>query len=218
MLILMVMLITISAISALGQLPAFREEIDHITASPQADTATLMLLKARAETYIDKQNRDSADVRMLSYIINSMSALASRLGNPVGLAISQLTAAKMYRVTGQPDRGRKASESAVQLLKGKGALSLEAEALIELGGTYSNASGDLPDKIRYYEAGTEIYARLGNRRKVAELKEFIGDLLLIGLQHDQAIKVLHESLALYKETGNKRLHGVYSPWQRLPVC
>lgn len=175
-----------------------------------ADTATISYFKAQAELYMDRPGTDPADVGMALFIADRLAALSARQGSQQGRGVSRLLHAKIYRQTGETEKGKQASREAVSLLAVPGMPRLYAEALIELGGTLANNQNDLPEKIRLYEQGIAIFAQLGEKREVAGLKEFLGDLLQIHREYGRAIKVLHESLALYRELGHERLHGVYS--------
>ncbi len=206
----LLVLFSITPIVFYAQSHADRQEITDRTTKQDADTATISFLKKEAERYMDKPGANPEDMQMASFIAGQIETLSLKLKYTAGTGISQLLFAKVYRQMGEAQKARAPSLEAVRILSAYGTPQLKAEALIELGGTYGNTTSDLPVKIRLYEEGTAIFAQLGNTSAVAQLKEFIGDLLQFNRQYDQAIKVLNESLSLYKKTGYKRLHGVYS--------
>jgi two-component sensor histidine kinase len=174
------------------------------------DTATIGKLLNMGEVYLDKPGSLEADMNMVFTIAGKMETLSRNLHYSRGIGMSKLLQAKAFRESGHADRGRKVSEEAVQLLNIYGTPVLQAQAVIELGGTYSNETPDLPRKIELYLQGADIFMHAGEELKAAQMKEFIGDLLQLNRDYTRSLQVLQESLSLYKKNGYQRLQGVYS--------
>jgi two-component sensor histidine kinase len=184
--------------------------INRIIKQGAIDTVAINELLKIGESYLDKTGSLNADMNMAFFIAGKMDSLSSKLHYPKGIGMSRLLQAKAFRKSGHSDQGRKASEEAVQLLNTYGTPVLQAEAVIELGGTYSNAAPDLPRKIELYTQGADKFIHAGEELKAAQMKEFIGDLLQLNHDHTRSLAVLQESLSLFKKVGYQRLQGVYS--------
>lgn len=176
----------------------------------KADTATIARMLRVGEAFLDKPESWEEDMNMAFRMADQMEALSRQINYPRGLGLSKLLRTKAFRESGHADQGRGSSEEALQLLTQYGTINEKAQAIIELGGTYSNEPQDLPRKIALYQKGTDIYLKNGQKQSAAQLKEFIGDLMQVNKDYDGALRVLLEALAIYKETGYQRLQGLYS--------
>ncbi|NML41923.1 histidine kinase [Chitinophaga sp. G-6-1-13] len=176
----------------------------------KADTATIARMLRVGEAFLDKPESREEDMNMAFRMADQMEALSRQINYPRGLGLSKLLRAKAFRESGHADQGRASSEKALQLLTQYGTVREKAQAVIELGGTYSNEPKDLPRKIALYQQGADIYLKNGNKLSAAQLKEFIGDLMQLNKDYDGALRVLQEALSIYKENGYQRLQGLYS--------
>lgn len=174
-----------------------------------ADTSAITKLRTLGESYLDRPGSLKADMEKAMAISGKMEKLSRTLHYEQGVGESRLLLAKAYREMGQSEKGRGLAGEALAIFKKTGPLWLEAEAVIELGGTYSNQERDLPMKISLYEQGLRIYHSLGNRYKEGVLKEFIGDLYHLKQDHATALAYLNGALAIYDSIGFKRLQGAY---------
>lgn len=174
------------------------------------DTATISRLMHMGEVFLDKPGSGEEDMNMAFRMADEMEARSRQLNYWRGLGLSKLLRAKAFRESGHSDKGRASGEEAIRLLNEYGSITERAQAIIELGGTYSNEAADLPRKIELYQQGIALYEESGDEQSVAKLKEFVGELLLLNQNYAHALEVLHEAIALYKKTGYQRLHGIYS--------
>lgn len=175
-----------------------------------SDTATIAELMKMGEAYLDKPGSLEPAMNMAFTIAGKIETLSRNLHYSKGIGMSKLLQAKAFRGSGHANLGRNVSEEAVQLLSIHGTPVLQAQAVIELGATYSNEASDLPRKIELYLQGADIFIHAGEELKAAQIKEFIGDLLQFNQDYTRSLQVLQESLVLYKKNGYQRLHGVYS--------
>ncbi|GAA0558419.1 hypothetical protein GCM10009415_45490 [Chitinophaga japonensis] len=185
-------------------------KINQLIREKGEDTAAVRALMQLGEAYLDRPESLEADMMAAFAVAARMESLSGQLHYQRGLGLSRLLQAKAFRESGHADRGRQASGEAVQLLTAHGTPAERAQAILELGGTYSIEPPDISRKIQLYEQGADIYMRAGNELTAAQLKEFIGDLLQVNQQYDRSLQVLQECLAIYRKTGYERLHGVYS--------
>ncbi|MBC9911989.1 tetratricopeptide repeat-containing sensor histidine kinase [Chitinophaga varians] len=176
----------------------------------KADTATIGRMLRVGEAFLDKPESREEDMNMAYRMADQMEARSRQINYPRGLGLSKLLRTKAFRESGHADQGRASSEEALQLLTQYGTIWEKAQAVVELGGTYSNEPKDLPRKIALYEQGADIYLKNGKKQSAAQLKEFIGDLLQVNKDYDGALRVLQEALSIYKATGYQRLQGLYS--------
>ncbi|NLU90385.1 histidine kinase dimerization/phosphoacceptor domain -containing protein [Chitinophaga sp. Ak27] len=176
----------------------------------QADTATIARMLRVGEAFLDKPESREEDMNMAFRMADQMEASSRRINYTRGLGLSKLLRAKAFRESGHADRGRASSKEALVLLTQYGTIREKAQAIIELGGTYSNNSNDLPHKIELYQQGAAIYLENGDELSAAQLKEFVGDLLQVNGDYIHAQEVLEEALVIYKKKGYPRLQGLYS--------
>lgn len=186
------------------------EKISRLVHARNADTATISALMKMGDAFIASNNGDTSAVNAAFYISRQLEVLSTRLNDSAGFGLSQLLLAKAYRLSGNNTDGRTASSKALRLLSLFGKPLQKAEALIELGGTYANSTPDLPVKIGLYQQAIGIIHEYGDRESEARMKEFLGELYQDNRQFSESIRVLNESLELYKKVGYGRLHGVYS--------
>ncbi|MEZ2445822.1 histidine kinase dimerization/phosphoacceptor domain -containing protein [Chitinophaga sp. RCC_12] len=195
---------------AYGQSAAGPETIGRLVQSRKGDTATITAWMKRGESFLDKPGSLEPDMKMAFQIAGQMEKLSKELRYPAGLGLSKLLLAKAYRESGHSGEGRASSEEAVRLLSVYGTPRLKAEAILELGGSYSNSAEDLPIKISLYKQGIDIYQSLGDSLSAAKLNEFRGDLLKLNGQYTEALEVLTATLSVYEQMGYLRLQGIYS--------
>ncbi|MEI3796638.1 MULTISPECIES: histidine kinase dimerization/phosphoacceptor domain -containing protein [unclassified Chitinophaga] len=193
-----------------GAQSAGPERIGRLVQGSKGDTSTITAWMKRGESFLDRPESLDSDMKMAFHIAGQMETLSNELKYPVGLGLSKLLLAKAYRESGRAAEGRKVSEEAVRLLSAYGTPALKAQAILELGGTYSNSTEDLPTKISLYRQGIGIYQSLGDSLSAAKLNEFVGELLQLNGQFTQSLEVLTAALAVYRQTGFPRLQGIYS--------
>lgn len=174
------------------------------------DTATISRLMHMGEMFLDKPGSGEEDMNMAFRMADQMEARSRQLNYWRGLGLSKLLRAKAFRESGHSNKGRASGEEAIRLLNEYGSITERAQAIVELGGAYSNEAADLPRKIELYQQGIALYEESGDEQSVAKLKEFKGELLLLNHDYAHALEVLHEAITLYKKTGYQRLHGIYS--------
>ncbi|TWF35324.1 two-component sensor histidine kinase [Chitinophaga polysaccharea] len=186
------------------------KKANELLRNSQADTATIARMLRVGEAFLDKPESREEDMNMGFRMADQMEARSRQINYTRGLGLSKLLRAKAFRESGRADQGRASSKEAVLLLTQYGTIREKAEAIIELGGTYSNNSNDLPRKIELYQQGADIYLENGDDLSAAKLKEFIGDLMQVNGDYVHAQEVLEEALAIYKKKGYPRLQGLYS--------
>lgn len=174
------------------------------------DTATISRLMHMGEVFLDKPGSGEEDMNMAFRMADQMEARSRQLNYWRGLGLSKLLRAKAFRESGHSNKGRASGEEAIRLLNEYGSITERAQAIVEMGGTYSNEATDLPRKIELYQQGIALYQKNGDELTVAKLKEFEGELLQLNLNYTRALEVLHEAISLYKKAGYQRLHGIYS--------
>jgi len=186
------------------------DKANELIRTGKADTATISRLMRMGEMFLDKPDSREEDMNMAFRMADNMEVRSRQLNYRRGLGLSKLLRAKAWRESGHSDKGRISGEEAVRLLNEYGSLTEKAQAIIELGGSWSNEAADLPRKIELYQQAIALYESSGDELTVAKLKEFMGDLLQLNQDYPRALEVLHEAVALYKKTGYQRLHGIYS--------
>ncbi|MBC9932260.1 tetratricopeptide repeat-containing sensor histidine kinase [Chitinophaga qingshengii] len=176
----------------------------------KTDTTTIARLLHTGEAFLDKPESREEDMTMAFRMAEQMEIRSRQTHYFRGLGLSKLLRAKAFRESGHAGQGRQSSEEALQLLSTYGTVLEKAQAVIELGGTYTNDVKDLPRKIELYQQGADIFLHNGNEQAAAQLKEFIGDLLQVNNDYPRALEVLEQALAIYKKNGYQRLQGLYS--------
>lgn len=193
-----------------GQSPDLMNKVNLQLAQGKGDTGTISSLMVLGQAFLDRPESLAPDMQMADYLARRIDTLSRRLHYPAGIGISKLLQAKMLRESGHAKDGRKVSEEAVQLLNQYGTPRQQAEAIIELGGSYGNSVQELDQKVKYYMQGAAYYRQIGDHLSEAKLKEFIGDLLTNNEKYTAALAILNEATELYQKAHYERMHGVYS--------
>ncbi len=184
--------------------------IKKITGSDRLDTAAIKKLYHAGDACLDKQGSTPVNLQGALQISGLLKRLSTKPALQIANGWSLLLEAKVKRESGEPLQARQPAIQALDVFKQKGHTRAQAEALIEIGGSYSNDADQLPAKIKYYEQGVELYQQLNDKPTVARLKEFVGDLYQVNQQFQPALDNLFEAVRMYKEIGMKNLQGVYS--------
>lgn len=185
-------------------------QINQLIKTGRPDTSTLGRLYRIGDALLYKPGSDSADITAAHDIAGQLEMLGKKTGDSLAMGLSHLLTAKIFRELGRAKAGRPASEQALRLLQTYGTDDLKAQAVIELGGSYSNEMKDLPRKIDLYKQAVAIYHAMGRKLDEARMEEFVGDLLMLNEQYADAQIILQKGLALYKAVNYERLHGIYS--------
>ncbi|MBS0030753.1 tetratricopeptide repeat-containing sensor histidine kinase [Chitinophaga hostae] len=186
------------------------KKANELLRNSQTDTATIARMLRVGEAFLDKPESREEDMNMAFRMADQMEARSTQTNYLRGLGLSKLLRAKAFRESGHASQGRNSSEEALRLLAQYGTELEKAQAILELGGTYSNEAQDLSRKIELYQQGAAIYLKTGDELSAACLKEFIGDLLQVNGDYIHAEEVLREALSIYKKKGYPRLQGLYS--------
>jgi two-component sensor histidine kinase len=174
------------------------------------DTARINALYNEGQRLIRKPENERVDMDS-AYAISQQIATISRNNKyPCGIGISKLLIAKVLNESHRNDGRREVSVEAYDILKTCELPRLQAEALIEIGGTYENSPADLPTKIYYYESAVKIYRKTQDDLSAASMLEFVGDLYNLNNQYQKSLETLQLALTLYKKAHYTRLHGLYS--------
>ena len=184
-----------------------RQDNDRRTAV--SDTAMISTLMQHAERCLNKPGSFPPDIDSAMNMAAEIERISKQQQYKRGLGLSRLLRAKTFREMGQGVQARTPAAQAVEILGQAGTAREKAQALIELGGTYSNDGDDMSRKITLYEQGMQIYAGLGEKLTEAQLREFIGDLYQLKQDYPNALTNLKKAVALYQEVSYKRLQGVY---------
>lgn len=176
-----------------------------------ADTATISKLMRMGEAFLEKPESRKEDMEMVLRVAAAIELRGRKMDYPRGIGLGKLLRAKGLRESdGDADERKTVSGDALNLLTKYGKGSERAQAVLELGGSYSNEVADLPRKIELYKEGADYYLQSGDMLSAAKLKEFVGDLLQLYHDYPQALQVLEESRSLYLKAKFNRLHGLYS--------
>jgi two-component system, sensor histidine kinase PdtaS len=167
-------------------------------------------LWAQGERILNKQPTIAADWDSALHIARNIAAISRKFQYDAGLGFSKQLMSASLRHSGRGMEAIAYARQAVSILSKVGTEKQKADAYIELGGCYSNAEADLPEKIIQYENGARIYQQLGDAIQEAALLEMIGDLYHLKKDYPTALSKLQQSLFIYQAAGFKRLQGVYA--------
>lgn len=165
----------------------------------QAPVTEITHLMEKGQHILLKPGAERKDIDSVLQIADRMEAVSKQLQDEQGLGLSKLLRVMALREDGHPEKGRPFAREAVDLLGRSGSKRQKADAILELGSTYSNSDPDLLPKIALYEQGIAIYQQLGNKMKEATLLEVLGDLYLLKQELPTAMAHLNRALALYKD-------------------
>ncbi|WPQ64772.1 histidine kinase dimerization/phosphoacceptor domain -containing protein [Chitinophaga sancti] len=174
------------------------------------DTAKINALYRDGQRLILKTGYEKQDMDSAWTIARQIDALSRKMNYQGGIGIGKLLTAKILNESHRDDGRRATSMEAYNILRQYGTPRLQAEALIEIGGTFQNKSSDLPAKIHYYEAAVDIYRSIHDYLSAASMLEFVGDLYSVNGEYTKSLQTLQTALQLYNKVHFIRLHGLYS--------
>lgn len=174
------------------------------------DTAKVGRLYREGQRLLLKTGYEKEDMDSAWVIARQIDSFSRRTHYQAGIGIGKLLSAKILNESHRDDGRREISQEALAILIQYGTPSLQAEALIEVGGTYKNKPADMEKKIFYYKAGAQRYLDIKNYFSAGSMLEYTGELYNINSEYKQALNTLDSALILYKLTGYPRLHGIYS--------
>lgn len=174
------------------------------------DTSLISQLWRQGEYYAAKNNAGPREGDSLLMVAEYIRTISERHQYQRGRGLYLLMQAKGKRFSGKAAEGKVEAKSALEMLSTNGRPLEYASALIEWGGTFSNSTADLPEKIRFYSSAANIYHQQHHVLEEARILEFVADLYHIQRQYEQSIKLLNEALRLYKSINHSRIQGVYA--------
>lgn len=174
------------------------------------DTAKVGRLYREGQRLLLKTGYEKEDMDSAWAIARQIDAYSRSKNYQQGIGMGRLLTAKILNESHRDDGRREASLEALSILNQYGTPTLQAEALIEVGGTYKNKPADMEKKIFYYKAGAQRYLDIKNYFSAGSMLEYTGELYNINSEYKQALKTMDSALILYKLTGYTRLHGIYS--------
>lgn len=174
------------------------------------DTAKVGQLYREGQRLLLKTGYEKEDMDAAWVIARQIDVYSRRTHYQEGIGIGKLLTAKILNESHREDGRREASLEALAILNQYGTPTLQAEALIEVGGTYQNKPADIDKKIFYYKAGAQRFLDIKNYFSAGSMLEYTGELYNISGEYKQALKTMDSALILYKLTGYKRLHYLYS--------
>lgn len=191
----------LASVSLMGQVPGVYKK---------TDTAQISTWLREGEGYLGRPESKEEDMKMAFQIADQMAVRSKQLNYQRGLGLSLLLRAKTFRESGQAIKGRPVSRQALTILNTYGTLTEKAQAVIELGGSYSNDGPDYAPKVALYQESVRLCLQMHDTLSAAKLMEFVGDLQQYGEDYKDALVTLHKALELYQKTNFKRLQGIYS--------
>ncbi len=174
------------------------------------DTAKIGALYRDGQRLILKTGYEKQDIDSAWSLARQIDTISRRMNYQGGIGIGKLLTAKILNESHRDDGRRTAALEAYNILRQYGTPRLQAEALIEIGGTYQNKASDLPAKIHYYEAAVNIYRSIHDDFSAASMLEFVGDLYNVNGEYTKSLQTLQTALQLYNQVHFERLHGLYS--------
>jgi two-component sensor histidine kinase len=174
------------------------------------DTAKVGRLYREGQRLLLKTGYEREDMDSAWAIARQIASYSRSKNYQQGIGMGRLLTAKILNESHREDGRRQASLEALSILNQYGTPTLQAEALIEVGGTYQNKPADMEKKIFYYKAGAQRYLDIKNYFSAGSMLEYTGELYNINSEYKQALKTMDSALILYKLTGYTRLHGIYS--------
>ena len=159
--------------------------------------------------YLNLPDEQKADLTTAMGIRDQAFVLATKIEYPKGIARSMVLKGNILR-----ESGDKMGSSNIyrQVLAYANKMQLKdelAETNIAIGNLLSNEGDDLERKIGYNEEALVLYRQSGNRLEEGNTLKNLGDYYNIKSQPAYAMKLMDESLAVYKAIGFKELQGVY---------
>ncbi|MCF6401318.1 tetratricopeptide repeat protein [Chitinophaga filiformis] len=175
-----------------------------------ADTQKINILLQIANAYVDREGENKADLDSgLSYIERA-ARLVKQVKSTHWEARCLYAYSKVYREKRMPDAGKTAILKARTMLQAADLPADLGDVLMENGNYYSiDAESQLQEKIRLYEEARVQYHKAGDKKNEAYAMRMTGDCYHCWGKFREAVSILNQSLALYKETGSTDLQGLY---------
>ena len=160
------------------------------------DTAKVGRLYREGQRLLLKTGYEREDMDSAWAIARQIASYSRSKNYQQGIGMGRLLTAKILNESHREDGRRQASLEALSILNQYGTPTLQAEALIEVGGTYQNKPADMEKKIFYYKAGAQRYLDIKNYFSAGSMLEYTGELYNINSEYKQALKTMDSALNL----------------------
>jgi len=175
----------------------------------KANSIRAELLLALGKYNLYKAGELKADLDSALVYTNDAKHLSEKLHYKAGIGKSYLQYAKIYREAGNKKEAWLAGTMALNYFKENKMPVLRGDALLELGNQFSKQEKEIQQKIKYFEVAASIFNKVGAKEKQANTLKDLGDMYLAKSDFGTALKLLEQSLVIYKSIGYKDLQGVY---------
>ncbi|PWV54473.1 two-component sensor histidine kinase [Chitinophaga sp. S165] len=187
-------------------IPALQRQL--LKASTDREMISILLQLGNA--YVDREDEHPADLDSGLLYIDRAAGMGAAMKNPHWEARCYYSYSKVYREKGMLQEGQTAIVKARKILTSANLPRDLGDVLMENGNYYSvDIEEQLKEKIRLYEEAVTQYHKAGAIGDEAFALRMVGDCYHCWGKFDEALAILHKSLALYKESGRKDLQGLY---------
>jgi two-component sensor histidine kinase len=187
-------------------IPALQRQLLRVS----SDKERISILLQLGNAYIDRDGEHTADLDSGLLYIGRAAGISTPMKDPHWEARCYYSYSKAYREKGMLNEGKAAILKAVQILQPVNLPDDLADVLMENGNYYSvDAEEQLKEKIGLYEQAADLYHKAGDKKKEAYALRMTGDCYHCWGKFQEALRILHRALTLYKETGRKDLQGLY---------
>lgn len=173
------------------------------------DTTRVNLLIGLGKFYLNKPGEIKSDLDSALLLSGQARQLSQKLNYNAGVGKSLILQSQVFSETGNKSKAMATAQNALQFAQGHHLLKETADVYLSIANFYGIENSDLAERIRYTEKAIPLYQQGGFKMEQAGALKSLGDYYHLQADNPKALKLLEESLALYKAVGFKELQGVY---------
>lgn len=163
-----------------------------------------------ATQYLTKPGELKNDLDSAMLLKNQALNLSRKSGNKQGEARALLLDGKIRLEAGDKARARTSVAAALEFAKQNRLQVEQGECYEAEAQFYDNENEGIANKLLLENMATQLYHRAGDKEKEATSLKYKGDYLHLRGRASEALIVLEQSLAIYKQIGFKELQGIYN--------
>ncbi|WP_121330500.1 tetratricopeptide repeat protein [Flavobacterium sp. 81] len=179
-------------------------------AAAKSDNQKVEMLLALSSYYLTKPGELKADLDSANNLNFEAKKLSNTLGYKLGKGKVILLEAQIDREKGDSKNGLKKTNEALNYSVKNNLPLLTADVYRELCAYKGYETGDFEEKIKYLEIAIPLYKKGKALKKEADALKDLADYYGIIEDHQKALELLENAVAIYKSIGFKELQGVYT--------
>jgi len=186
------------------------EQLEKKIANAENDNQKVELLLKLSTLYLTKPGELKADLDKANQINSEAGKLSHSLDYKSGIGKTLLLDAQIHRERGDSKYGLNKTNETLNFAQKNNLPILLADTYRELCAYKGYEKKDFEEKIKYLELAIPLYKKSKALKKEAETLKDLADYYGITEQHQKALTILENALAINKSIGVKEVQGIYT--------